>query len=99
MARIKLLQKEDVNSEVKAIFEQIEEEYAMVPNLFKALAHKPNILKANLFKIKAVMHEGELQRALKEMIAIVVSNSNGCEYCVGAHSLFFRKIRNTKRDD
>ncbi len=92
MARIKLLQKEDVNNEVKTLFEQMEEEYSIVPNLFKALAHKPNILKANLFKIKAVMYEGEVQRELKEMIAIVVSNANGCEYCVGAHSLFLEKL-------
>lgn len=97
MARIKLLDKNEVGTETKVLFEQMEQEFGIVPNLFKALAHKPNILKANLLKVQAVMYEGELKRELKEMIAIVVSNANGCEYCVGAHSLFLEKLGVSKR--
>jgi uncharacterized peroxidase-related enzyme len=96
MAKVKLLEKNEVNGETKVLFEQIEQEFGMIPNLFKALAHKPNILKANLLKVQAVMYEGELKRELKEMIAVVVSNTNGCQYCVGAHSLFLEKLGMSK---
>lgn len=96
MAKVKLLEKNEVDGETKVLFEQIEQEFGVIPNLFKALAHKPNILKANLLKVQAVMYEGELKRELKEMIAIVVSNTNGCQYCVGAHSLFLEKMGMSK---
>ena len=37
-------------------------------------------------------HKGSLTKADKELIAVAVSGSNGCVYCVVAHSAFHRMI-------
>ncbi len=87
MTRIKLIEKEDANDEVRAVYKDIEAAFGMVPNLFKTYAHFPALLKVNWEKTKALMMGGELPRELKEGIAVVVSAANVCDYCVAAHSM------------
>lgn len=86
MQRLNLVQIEDAGGKAKEVFTDIKQNFGMVPNLFKAYANRPEILEANWNKVKAVMTEGELPRQLKEMIAVVVSKANSCQYCVNGHS-------------
>lgn len=51
-----------------------------VPNIFKALAHQPAMLKAKWEAYKAIMARGELRRLTKELIAVAVSAVNACFY-------------------
>ncbi len=82
--RVDLVQ--DATGKAGEVFADIKRSFGMVPNLFKAYAQRPEILEANWNKVKAVMFAGELPRPLKEMIAVVVSKANGCQYCINAHS-------------
>lgn len=86
MLRVKLVQAEDGDNKVNEVFEDIKRNFGMIPNLFKAYALRPEILEATWNRVKAVMVAGELPRQLKEMIAVVVSKVNGCQYCINAHS-------------
>ncbi|SJZ83919.1 carboxymuconolactone decarboxylase family protein [Selenihalanaerobacter shriftii] len=92
MERIKLVVEEEAQGLVKEVYTDIKENFGVIPNLFKALALKPKVLQANWEKVKSLMLEGHLDRKIKEMVAVVVSEANGCEYCVGAHSLFLQKL-------
>jgi uncharacterized peroxidase-related enzyme len=92
MGRTKMVNEEEAKGLVKEIYGGIKKDFGGLPNLFKTLAVKPNILKANLEKVQSVMIEGDLDRTLKEMVAVVVSEANGCEYCVGAHSAFLSQL-------
>ncbi len=87
MTRIKPIEKEKANDDVRAIYEEIEAAFGMVPNLFKTYAHFPALLRVNWEKTKTLMMGGELPRELKEGIAVVVSAANTCKYCVAAHSM------------
>lgn len=71
---------------VERIFREIESALGSVPNLFRAYANHPDVLEANWARVRAVMLQGSLSRKLKESIAVVVSNDNGCRYCVEQHS-------------
>lgn len=92
MARLKTLEKTDATQEVRSTFEEIEKVFGRVPNIFRTYAHFPPLLKANWEKLKAVMMEGSLRRELKEAIALVVSDANGCQYCVAAHGLALQQL-------
>jgi len=81
-----------IDPELAALFRRIEEQFGGVPNLFKALAHRPAILRATLDKVAATMHEGTVDRQLKEMMAVVVADARGCAYCVGAHAMALRRL-------
>jgi uncharacterized peroxidase-related enzyme len=86
MQRITNLAPESASPEVQAIYQEIKQAFGRIPNLFKTYAHHPPLLEANWHKVKRVMMEGVLSRKAKESIALLVSQDNGCQYCVAAHS-------------
>ena len=49
-------------------------------------------LKAVWAHLKSVMAPGALDAVTKEMIAIAVSATNGCEYCINSHIAGARKL-------
>jgi alkylhydroperoxidase family enzyme len=51
-----------------------------IPNIFKALAHQPEMLQAKWESYKAIMGQGRLRRLTKELIAVAVSAVNACFY-------------------
>ena len=63
------------------------------PNVFKAYAEHPPLLAANWEKYKAIMLQGKLRRKVKETIATLISQDNGCKYCVAAHRAALRSLK------
>ncbi len=64
-----------------------------VPNLYRAMASRPDYLEANWNKVKAVMGtEGKLDRLTKEIVAVAVSAVNGCDYCTSVHTSAVKKL-------
>src|SRR3989337_499861 len=92
VARVRALEKDCVIGEALPIYDEIEKVFGRVPNIFKTYAHFPPLLKANWEKTKAVMMGGSLRRELKEAIALVVSDANGCQYCIAAHGLALQQL-------
>ena len=63
-----------------------------VPNFWRTIAHHPPTLKAVWAHLKSVMAPGAIDALTKEMIAIAVSATNGCEYCINSHIAGARKL-------
>jgi AhpD family alkylhydroperoxidase len=58
----------------------------LVPNVFKAMAAiSPDVLLQNWTAFRRTFLEGELPRALKEMIGLVVARESGCDYSLHLH--------------
>ncbi|MDX1588897.1 MAG: carboxymuconolactone decarboxylase family protein [Oleiphilaceae bacterium] len=85
------------NHKVRRIFADIEAREGHVPNLFRAYAHHPEILEHNWNRVKTLMYDGILSLRLKNAIAAVVSQDNGCEYCVVYHSSMLQTLGMTPR--
>lgn len=98
MPRIETIERDSENPEVKAVFDDIEQAFGMVPNLFKTSAHFPPLLEANWNKVKAVMMGGTLSRRAKEAIAVLISNDNSCDYCVGAHTAILKMLGSSEEE-
>ena len=68
-----------------------------VPNLWRTLATNPAQLEVVWTALKTLMHpeavgrESQLEPAVREMIALAVSATNGCAYCVNSHTAALRK--------
>lgn len=82
-----LLSEDDAKGKAKQVYEDIQKSFGMIPNFFKAQAAvDPNWLELNWQREKQIMiAESALDRKTKELIALVVSIVNGCEYCSLAH--------------
>ena len=84
MASIKMIGEDISTGKVKEIYEEIKESHGVdfVPNMYKVIAHKPDYLETTWNKTKAIMHDksGKLDKLTKEIIAVAVSATMGCEY-------------------
>ncbi len=62
-----------------------------MPNIFRALGHRPAELRAFLDYHDALMNtEGGLTKAERELIVVATSGANHCTYCVVAHGAILR---------
>jgi AhpD family alkylhydroperoxidase len=94
MATIKLIDEKDADERVKSIYTEIKKTFGIpfVPNLFKALGNNAGILEANWRRFLQIMTRGELDRKTKEIIALAVSATNNCGYCIDAHTGGLRRM-------
>lgn len=94
MSTVKMPDENNVSAEVAEVFDDIRQTFGMsvVPNLFKIMAHNPAYLKASWQRVKVIMGPGLIDRKTKEMIAVTVSATNGCDYCVNAHTAALRSM-------
>lgn len=88
MATVKYVEEKDASDQVRRVYDDIKQVFGLtfVPNLFKAMGHHPAYLESTWARVKAVMSPGKLDRRTKEIVALAVSATNGCEYCVNAHT-------------
>ncbi len=78
---------EDIRSRILAV----QEKSGFVPNVFLALAHRPDEFRAFFAYHDALMEkESGLSKAEREMIVVATSGANNCQYCVVAHGAILR---------
>lgn len=78
---------EDLRDRIMAV----QEKAGFVPNVFLALAHRPNECRAFFDYHDALMlRDGGLSNAEREMIVVSTSGANDCQYCVVAHGAILR---------
>lgn len=72
---------------VKAIYQEIRTELGLgiVPNLFKSMAINPDFLEASWKKFRSTILKGSVPRTIKEMIGIVISQTNNSQYALQVH--------------
>ncbi len=84
MTSIKMISEEEAAGKTKEIYMDIKETLGIdfVPNMYKIMAHKPDYLETTWNKTKAIMHDksSKLDNLAKEIIAVAVSATMGCEY-------------------
>ena len=82
---------DDMPSDVRARIEAVQERTGFVPNVFLALAHRPDEFRAFVAYHDAVMErDSGLSKAEREMIVVATSAANDCLYCVVAHGAILR---------
>jgi alkylhydroperoxidase family enzyme len=80
MDRIQRIEVAEASGETRQIFETYQRERGNVPNMFRTMAHRPEILQTMIRHFRAVLAPGSVGLRLKELIAVAVSGINGCEY-------------------
>ena len=83
----RLLQEDEATGTARELYQEIEAAFGMVPNFFKAQAAvDAEWAMLNWRRVKHIMlSPGPLDRKTREIIAMVVSVVNGCQYCHLAH--------------
>ncbi|HLH69542.1 MAG TPA: peroxidase-related enzyme [Candidatus Dormibacteraeota bacterium] len=82
---------DDLPPDIRARIEDVRERTGFVPNVFLALAHRPEEWRAFFAYHDALMErEGGLSKADRELIVVATSAANHCLYCVVAHGALAR---------
>ena len=94
MASVKMIEDGSTNHEIQSVYDDIKKtrNITYVPNIWKTLATHPAMLKRIWTGIKNVMAPSRLDPLTKEMIAIAVSATNNCDYCIRSHTAAARKL-------
>jgi AhpD family alkylhydroperoxidase len=94
VSTVKLVDENTDNPRVRAVFEDIKatKKIDRVPNIWRALATHPEHLELCWTRLKAIMSPGKLDVLTKEIIALAVSATNGCDYCINSHTAAVQKL-------
>lgn len=80
MPRIKRLDRSDVDETTQGIYDHYLKERGNVPNMFRTVAHRPEILRTLIAHFRAVMETGTVGAKLKELVIVRTSQINSCAY-------------------
>jgi uncharacterized peroxidase-related enzyme len=84
---------EELPAEVHELWAPSLEKLGFVPNVLRLYALRPSHLLAwNAWYDELMKGDSGLTKAEREMIAVVVSVTNDCAYCIAAHSAALRKL-------
>jgi uncharacterized peroxidase-related enzyme len=92
MTRISRLGRKDVSEAVGEIYDRYVRQRGNVPNMFRTVAHRPEILQTMIAHMEAVLNTGTLPTSLKELVIVRTSQMNSCEYCLASHSSLAKKL-------
>jgi len=74
------LEKNEVDPETARIYDHYLQERGNIPNMFRTVAHRPEILRTLIAHLRAIMETGTVPAKLKELVIVRTSQLNRCEY-------------------
>lgn len=93
MAFIRLPEFEEMEEKVRQSLEALKEKTGEVGEISRMLALRPDIFHATTVIFRTLMvNKTELDKYVKETIAILISKENGCKVCVGEHERIARML-------
>lgn len=91
MNRIPQLDPSAATGKTRQLLDAVQQKLGVVPNLMKVLANAPAALEGYL-QFSGALAGGVLPARLREQIAIAVAQTNGCDYCLSAHTFIGGKL-------
>jgi uncharacterized peroxidase-related enzyme len=92
MPRISRLNRDQVSGESLAIYDRVLRDRGNVPNMFRTMAHRPQLFETIIAHMDAVLKTGTLSTALKELCIVRTSQINCTEYCLASHTMLAKRL-------
>jgi AhpD family alkylhydroperoxidase len=100
IATVRPVDADDASGKVAEIFADIKQtkNIDFVPAIWRTLATNPAQLEVVWSSLKTLMHpeasgrSPRLDPKVREIIALAVSATNGCAYCINSHTAALRKL-------
>ena len=92
MARISRLKRDEVAGQSRTIYDRVLRERGNVPNMFRTMAHRPEIFETIIAHMEAVLNTGTLPKRLKELVIVRTSQVNRTPYCLASHTAICKRL-------
>lgn len=87
MAFIKVIDESNADGKLKELYNDIIKSRGKLSNIMRIHSLIPDSMIKHMDLYKSIMFEkSNLSRVLKEMIAVIVSKTNKCDYCIKHHA-------------
>jgi uncharacterized peroxidase-related enzyme len=80
------------------VLAEVQKALGITPNMTKVMANSPALLKGYL-ALSGALSTGVLPAGVRERLAIVTAEYNGCEYCLSAHTYIGANIAKVDADE
>jgi uncharacterized peroxidase-related enzyme len=85
MNRLHPIDPATAEGKTKTLLDGVKAALGSTPNMFRLMAASPATLEAYLSYNRALSH-GALPTKIREQIALIAAETNGCDYCASAHT-------------
>ena len=92
MSRISRLDRSEIGADTAVLYDKVFAQRGNVPNMFRVMAHRPEIFATMQAHFAAVLNTGTLSTKLKELIIVRTSQVNQTPYCLSSHTILARKL-------
>jgi uncharacterized peroxidase-related enzyme len=92
MPRISRVDHSELAPEVAALYDKAFALRGNVPNMFRVMAHRPEIYSTMQAHFAAVLNTGTVSTKLKELIIVRTSQVNETPYCLASHTILARNL-------
>lgn len=75
----------------KEVLDQAQKAVGFIPNMYANMVNAPAVLSTYLHGYALFRSESGLKPAEQEVVFLAVSRTNGCDYCMAAHSMLADK--------
>lgn len=82
---ISLVEREQASADTIAFYDQAEERFQALLNIFKVLGHTPALGGPFTEMIMAILQDGHIDWLTKELLILKATQRNNCQYCVVQH--------------
>lgn len=89
---ISYIQRDQAHPIAQAFYDKVRAKLDMEPNLFKVMGHTPEIGAAYTDVLMAILKDGELPWATKELLILKAAHRNECRYCVVQHENVIKNL-------
>ncbi len=94
MTRLQALDPQTATGKTKELFNAVQGKLGSVPNMMRTMAHSDAVLEGYL-NLSGALSKGKLNARTGELIALAVSQSNSCNYCLAAHTFIGEQLLKT----
>ena len=91
MSRLSVIDPTTSTGKAHDLLAAVKAKLGLVPNLTRVMANSPAVLEGYLGFSGALSH-GQLDAKLREQLALIVAQENGCDYCLSAHSTIGKMV-------
>jgi uncharacterized peroxidase-related enzyme len=92
MSRISRLDRSEVTPELATLYDKAFAQRGNVPNMFRVMAHRPEIFATMQAHFGAVLNTGTVPTKLKELVIVRTSQMNDTPYCLASHTVLARGL-------
>ena len=100
MAYIETIHEADADQRLAALYQRFGNPDGTIDNVMKVHSLHPESLEAHAGLYLQAMHQpGPIERHEREIIGVIVSRLNGCEYCLRHHTAGLRRLTEEDRPE